>query len=105
MRVAILFLAILTLSGWLTARAEDPPAPDAAQIRKWINGLANSKPQRRHSFPSDRLTDEERKLLEPVKESYSQLSKHFVASLPYLMKSLGDKRYSYPSEHPSSGVF
>lgn len=105
MRPAILFLAIVVSSVCLTALAEDPPAPDAVQIRSWINDLANSQPQRKYSSPSDRLTAAERKSLEPVKKAFAHLSKHFVVSLPYLIESLGDKRFFYPSKHPSSGVF
>lgn len=105
MRPTTLLLAFLVPSACLTALAEDPPAPDAVQIRSWINDLANSQKQRKFRTPEDRLTAEERKSLEPVKKAYAQLSKHFVVSLPYLVESLKDERFSYPEKHPSSDVF
>lgn len=105
MRPIVVFIAFLVTSVSRTALAEDAPAPDAAQIRSWINDLANSMPRREYARPSERLTDEARQALEPVKTAYAHLSRHFLTSLPYLVDSLGDTRFSYPSEHPSSGVF
>jgi hypothetical protein len=103
MRAAMLPIAFVLACCWLTAFAEE--TPDEAQIRSWINELANSKPKRKYLTPDDRLTPEERKSLEPVEKAYNQLSNHFIAALPYLIESLGDERYSFPREHPSSGVF
>jgi hypothetical protein len=80
-------------------------APDEAQIRAWIAALANPGPPRRFEYPDEQLTKEERENLKPVSVAYANLTKHFVAALPYLVESTGDKRYSYPQEHPSSGVF
>jgi hypothetical protein len=84
---------------------EKPTSPSEAQIRAWIADLANAGPKRKFRYPGDRLTKEEREALEPVKTAYANLTKHFLAALPYLMESIDDKRYSYPQEHPSSGVF
>ena len=86
MRPTILFLAFLVPSGCLVVLAEDPPAPDAVQIQSWINSLANSQPKRKYSGPHDRLTKAERKSLEPVRKAFGHVSKHFVASLPYLSR-------------------
>jgi hypothetical protein len=104
------FLSSLTLgllfANCFPAMAKDKPAPPSeSQIRAWIEDLANEVPMRRFRSPSDRLTKQEREALEPVKEAYANFTKHFVAALPYLMESIDDKRYSYPQEHPSSGVF
>jgi hypothetical protein len=79
--------------------------PDEAQIRSWIAALANPGPQRRFQSPNDRLTEKERENLRPVSAAYANLSKHFLVALPYLVESIDDKRFSYPQEHPSSGVF
>ena len=89
--------------------AESLPEPNEAQIREWINHLANPSPPRVHRLPidapSERLTAEEQKNLIPVREAHRQLTKHFLIALPFLMEFLKDKRYSYPREHPSSSVY
>jgi hypothetical protein len=41
----------------------------------------------------------------PVEEAFRQLTRNFSESLPILVEHLNDKRFSYPREHPTSGVF
>jgi hypothetical protein len=101
--VATIFIAIAMHAG-VTA-AQEPQRPSEAQIRGWIEQLANTSTPRRHSTPSDRLSKEERKSLEPVEEGFRELTRHFHESLPFLIEHLNDKRFSYPREHPTSGVF
>jgi hypothetical protein len=85
--------------------AQEPSPPSEAEIRGWIDQLANKSAPRKHSTPSDRLSKEEKKSLEPVREAFRKLTRHFLVSLPYLVEHLNDKRFSYPREHPTSGVF
>ena len=84
---------------------QEPAAPNEKQIRDWVEQLANVLPPRTFRSPSDRLTRKERESLVAVQEAYEALTKHFLASLPVLVEHLDDSRFSYPSEHPSSGVF
>jgi hypothetical protein len=85
--------------------AQEPSPPTDAQIRGWIEQLANTSAPQKHSTPVDRLSKEEKKSLEPVKEAFRQLTRHFRASLPLLVEHLNDRRFSYPREHPTSSVF
>ena len=87
--------------------AEPPPEPDKALIRLWIEQLANLSPGREHNgdVGQDRLTDKEQMDLELVEQAYRKLTKHFLATLPQLVEHIGDKRYSFPREHPSSGFY
>ena len=85
--------------------AQEPSPPSEAEIRGWIDQLANKSAPRKHSTPSDRLSKEEKSSLEPVREAFRKLTQHFLVSLPYLVEHLNDKRFSYPREHPTSGVF
>lgn len=82
-----------------------PTEPDEAQIRRWISELANTSPERRFQGPNDRLTPEERDALKPVQRAYENLTRHFLSALPYLVEGMNDQRFSYPQEHPTSGVF
>lgn len=101
--LATIFIAIAMYARVTTAQEQLPPSE--AQIREWIEQLANSSEPVKHSTPSDRLSKEERKSLEPVREAFRQLTRHFRASLPLLVEHLNDKRFSYPRKHPTSGVF
>lgn len=102
-RVAAIFIFVVILGGATAAQESRPPS--AAQIREWIDQLANAKAPRRYASPADRLSKEERKSLEPVEEAFRQLTRNFRESLPILIEHLHDERFSYPREHPSSGVF
>jgi len=101
--VAMIFVAISIFAAMMAD--QEPSPPSEKQIREWIEQLANTSAPRKHSTPFDRLSKEERKSLEPVKEAFLQLTRHFHASLPLLVEHLNDKRFSYPREHPTSGVF
>jgi hypothetical protein len=89
----------------VTSSAQEKKPASEAQIREWIDQLANARPQRRYESPEDRLTKAERKSLEPVQEAFRHLTSNFRESLPFLIEHLHDKRFSYPREHPTSGVF
>jgi hypothetical protein len=102
-RLLLIPIAILPTS---SALAQDKPTPpDGKQIRAWIEALANKQPPRRFEMPDEQLTGAEKGALKPVKEAYYKLTQHFLVALPYLVESIDDKRFSYPSEHPLSGVF
>ncbi len=101
--VTAICVTIGLLAGTSTAQERIPASE--AQIREWIDQLANARAPRRYESPSDRLTKDERKSLEPVKEAFRQLTFNFRESLPLLIEHLRDKRFSYPREHPTSGVF
>lgn len=103
-RVAYLLATSIFLSAQCASVAQAQP-PDEAQIRQWIGELANTSPVRRFESPADRLTAEEKARLEPVEAAYKKLTQHFIVALPLLVQSIGDRRFSYPQEHPSSGVF
>ena len=85
--------------------SQEPSPPSETLIRGWIEQLANTSAPRKHSTPSDRLSKEERKSIEPVEKAFRQLTRHFLPSLPLLVEHLNDNRFSYPREHPTSGVF
>lgn len=102
-RVAAIFISFAIIAG-ATAAQETKPRSDA-QIREWIDQLANARAPRRYASPSDRLSKEERKSLEPVEEAFRQLTRNFRESIPILIEHLHDTRFSYPREHPTSGVF
>lgn len=95
------FLVLFTT----TAFSQENYALSKPQIRGLIDRLANKSAPREFDSPFERLSKEERKSLEPVEDSFRQLTQHFLISLPILMEHLDDKRYSYPREHPTSGVF
>lgn len=101
--VIAICLSIALVSG--TFAADDRKPASEAQIREWIDQLANTSLPRQYEGPSDRLTKEERKSLEPVVEAFRNLTFNFRESLPLLVEHLNDKRFSYPREHPTSGVF
>ena len=99
-------LIILSLiASIFNAVAEQDDIPNDRQIRSWVDELANGLPARRFETPNDRLTKQERESLKKVQTAYRQLTKHFILALPVLVEHLDDKRYSFPSEHPTSGVF
>lgn len=100
----ILLLTILLISRTSSAQKNEAK-PDDAQIKSWIEGLANAGSKRAFSDPDDRLTPQELENLKPVRAAYKNLTKHFTIALPLLIKNRNDVRYSYPQEHPSSGVF
>ena len=104
MRLLAMALIVIAMCSEMTT-AQEPSPPSEAEIRGWIDQLANKSAPRKHSTPSDRLSKEEKKSLEPVREAFSKLTRHFLVSLPYLVDHLNDKRFSYPREHPTSGVF
>lgn len=101
--VTAICVSIALLAGTSTAQEKKPASE--AQIREWIDQLANASPPRRYKSPSDRLTQDERKSLEPVEVAFRNLTSNFLESLPSLIEHLKDKRFSYPREHPTSGVF
>ena len=88
-----------------TAVSQEKSELTEPQIHELIDRLANKSPPRKFDSPFERLYKDERKSLEPVVDSFRQLTQHFLASLPILIEHLDDKRYSYPREHPTSGVF
>lgn len=81
------------------------PKPSTEQIEQWIEQLANKSPKRKFTTPADKLTKDELASLAVVRHAYRQLTKHFRQALPLLVDHQSDRRYSYPSEHPSSGVY
>jgi hypothetical protein len=106
MRFHFLLACMYTFATCFSVEAQDKVvAPNEAQIRAWIAALANPGPPREFDLPFEMLTKQELENLKPVRAAYENLSRHFVVALPYLMDSINDKRYSYPHEHPSSGVF
>ena len=100
-----LALGLAATGAEAAAPAGDPSPPNDTQIRSWIAELANTGPERRHKYPWDRLTDREPEALKPVQKAYTNLTRHFMVSLPLLVESIDDARFSFPQEHPSSGVF
>ncbi len=103
MRSILLFLTMVFL--WTISLPEQTKPPSDQQIRHWIEELANEQPARRFETPNDRLTKTERASLEKVEAAYRQLTEHFLLALPLLIEHLDDDRYSFPTEHPTSGVF
>lgn len=101
--ITAICISIALLAGTLKAQEVKPVSE--TQIREWIDQLANSRPPRRYVSPSDRLTKDERQSLEPVVEAFRHLTSNFRESLPLLIEHLHDKRFSYPREHPTSGMF
>ncbi|MDX1927591.1 MAG: hypothetical protein SFV81_13800 [Pirellulaceae bacterium] len=102
-----LVTAICVSIGFLlgVSSAQEKKPASETQIREWIEQLANARSPRRYESPEDRLTKVERKSLEPVQAAFRNLTSHFRESLPFLIEHLHDKRFSYPREHPTSGVF
>src|SRR4249920_1614637 len=98
MNLITAILISTTIVGAAAAQETEPPSD--SQIRAWIDQLANATHPRKFKSPFDRISKEERKSLEPVKESFQQLTRNFRASLPMLIGHLSDKRFSYPREHP-----
>jgi len=96
-------LCSMTIVG--AAPAQDNAPPSEKQIRSWIEQLANAAPPRKFRSPADQLSEQDRKALEPVQKAFRQLTRTFKASLPFLVAHLKDHRFSYPSEHPTSGVY
>jgi hypothetical protein len=88
-----------------TAISQEIETPTETQIRELIDQLANKSAPRKFNRPFERLSKDERKSLEPVEAAFRELTRHFRASLPFLIEHLDDKRFSYPREHPSSGFF
>ena len=80
-----IFVSIALLAGTSNAQ-ERKPASDA-QIREWIDQLANARAPRRYASPSDRLSKDELKSLESVEEAFRQLTRNFRESLPILLFS------------------
>ena len=103
MRTAF-FVLVLTTCTYHSSRIQ-ACEPTKQQIRTWVQELANEHPARRFETPNDRLTKSERASLVKVEDAYRQLTKHFAVALPVLIEHLEDDRYSFPTEHPSSGVF
>ncbi len=103
MRTALFVLVLTTCTYHASPVQVDEPTQE--QLRTWIEELANEQPARRFETPDDRLTKTERASLEKVENAYRQLTEHFLLALPSLIEHLDDDRYSFPTEHPTSGVF
>jgi hypothetical protein len=101
----LLLTAMIVLTPVEMLVAGDPSSPSETQIRSWIQDLANASPARHYRDPEDRLTHKEQQSLKPVRRAYLNLTRHFMAALPILIENIEDPRFSYPQEHPSSGVF
>lgn len=92
---------------WLLAQeaATKADRPTQAQIKTWITELANRDPKPfTEPYVLDRPRKIDRESLKIVKHAYDKLSAHAPDTLPALIDSLEDDRYSYYQESPS-GAF